>query len=199
MDDFIDNFINIDILIGNDDNNLLSLPLQNAKFIIDILSPIILFSLSSGDELIIKKTDNTVLTIEMYLYYMQFDFYPKFIEYIGSKQIEYNNMIKEFYPIEHNEMLFEKAQPLLIKYFNISTDPRLLKSFNNRNNIIRYQKERWSEFISKKYEKYMNDKVQIMRKVIRDITVHLPKDDIWKYLYAFKNINILYHKDKQNV
>ena len=91
MDDFIDNFLDISNPNENN-NNLLSLPLQNAKYIINILSPIILFSLSSGDELIIKKTDNTVLTIEMYLYYMQFDFYPNLIKYINSKQIEFNNI-----------------------------------------------------------------------------------------------------------
>ena len=196
MDDFIDNFHDI----SNDNNYLLSLPLQNAKYIINILSPIILFSLSSGDELIIKKTDNTVLTIEMYLYYMQFDIFPKFIEYIDSKQLEYNNMIKEFYPNEHNEMLFEKAQPLLIKYFNISTDPRLLKSMKQEygGNSITYTKETWFEFIDKKYEKYNNDK--IMRGVIGDLSIHLPTDDIWKYLYALKKFEpIITQNTNKNV
>ena len=185
MEDFIDNFLDIP---NDNNNNLLSLPLQNAKYIINILSPIILFSLSSEDELIIKTTNNTVLTIEMYLYYMQFDFYPKFIEYIDSKQIEYNNISRVFYPKEHSELSFEKAQPLLIKYFNISTDPRLLKSMKQEygGNSITYTKETWFEFIIKTYGKYMNDKVQRIQGAMHHLSRSIPTDDIWKYLYALK-------------
>lgn len=199
MDNFIDNFLDIP---NDNNNNLLSLPLQNAKYIINILSPIILFSLSSGDELIIKTTNNTILTIEMYLYYMQFDFYPKFIEYIDSKQIEYNNISRVFYPKEHNELSFEKAQPLLIKYFNISTDPRLLKSMKQvyGGNSITYTKETWSEFIIKTYEKYIDDNIKKIRDSMRLLSMSLPTDDIWKYLYALKKFeSIITSNTNKNV
>ena len=199
MDNFIDNFLDIP---NDNNNNLLSLPLQNVKYIINILSPIILFSLSSGDELIIKTTNNTVLTIEMYLYYMQFDFYPKFIEYIDSKQIEYNNISRVFYPKEHSELSFEKAQPLLIKYFNISTDPRELKSINQnyRDNSITYKKETWFEFIIKTYGKYMNDKVQRIQGAMHHLSRSIPTDDIWKYLYALKKFeSIITSNTNKNV
>jgi len=199
MEDFIDNFLDIP---NDNNNNLLSLPLQNAKYIINILSPIILFSLSSGDELIIKTTNNTVLTIEMYLYYMQFDFYPKFIEYIDSKQIEYNNISRVFYTNEHSELSFEKAHPLLIKYFNISTDPRLLKSMKQEygGNSITYTKETWFEFIIKIYGKYMNDKVQRMQGAMHRLSMSLPTDDIWKYLYALKKFeSIITSNTNKNV
>jgi len=197
MDDFIDNFLDIP-----NDNNKLSLPLQNAKYIINILSPIILFSLSSGDELIIKTTNNTVLTIEMYLYYMQFDFYPKFIEYIDSKQIEYNNISRVFYPNQHSELSFEKAQPLLIKYFNISTDPRLLKSMKQEygGNSITYTKETWFEFIIKTYGKYIDDNIKKIRDFMHRLSMSLPTDDIWKYLYALKKFeSIITQNTNKNV
>jgi len=199
MDNFIDNFLDIP---NDNNNNLLSLPLQNAKYIINILSPIILFSLSSGDELIIKTKNNTVLTIEMYLYYMQFDFYPKFIEYIDSKEIEFNNISRVFYPNEHSEISFEKAQPLLIKYFNISTDPRLLKSMKQvyGGNSITYTKETWSEFIIKTYEKYIDDNIKKIRDFMRRLSMSLPTDDIWKYLYALKKFeSIITSNTNKNV
>ena len=196
MDDFIDNFL--DIPKNHDELH----SLQNAKYIINILSPIILFSLSSGDELIIKTTNNTVLIIEMYLYYMQFDFYPKFIEYIKIKNTQYHNISSEFYPNQHSELSFEKAQPLLIKYFNISTDPRSLKSIKQEygGNSITYTKEKWSEFIIKTYGKYMNDKVQRMQGVMRRLSMSIPTDDIWKYLYALKKFeSIIIRNTNKNV
>ena len=187
MDDFIDNFL--DIPKNHDELH----SLQNAKYIINILSPIILFSLSSGDELIIKTTNNTVLTIEMYLYYMQFDFYPKFIEYIKIKNTQYHNISSEFYPNQHSELSFEKAQPLLIKYFNISTDPRLLKSIKQDYSVnsITYTKEKWGEFIIKTYKKYIDDNIKKMREFMRFLSMSLPTDDIWKYLYALKKFEFI--------
>ena len=107
-----------------------------------------------------------------------------------------------FYPNQHNELSFEKAQPLLIKYFNISTDPRLLKSMKQEygGNSITYTKETWSEFIIKTYEKYMNDKVQRMQGVMRRLSMNLPTDDIWKYLYALKKFeSIITRNTNKNV
>lgn len=198
MDDFIDNFLDIP---NDNNNNLLSLPLQNAKYIINILSPIILFSLSSGDELIIKTTNNTVLTIEMYLYYMQFDFYPKFIEYIDSKEKLCNDIRRDLFV---EELSFEKAQPLLIKYFNISTDPRELKSINQnyRDNSITYKKETWFEFIRRKSPQCFisNNYYGKIRDSMRKLSVYLPTDDIWKYLYALKKFeSIITSNTNKNV
>ena len=78
--------------------------------------------------------------------------------------------------------------PLLIKYFNISTDPRLLKSMKQEygGNSITYTKETWFEFIIKTYGKYIDDNIKKMREFMRFLSMSLPTDDIWKYLYALK-------------
>ena len=158
MDAFVDNYFSINTTDYN-----LDLPLQNAKYIIDILSPIIVFSLYNiNPEILglnIYDKNNMSLSISGYEYYMQFIFYPKFQEYLkkisNKKDKECINIFKSFYPeikehCDDCEIDYEKAKSHLKKYFNVTNDPRNILSMRKESNTISITKEPWFSFLLRK-------------------------------------------------
>ena len=57
------------------------IPLLYVKYVIDVLSPLIVFSLKN-DNLLIHTINGTELTPSMYSYYMQIKTYPLFQKYL---------------------------------------------------------------------------------------------------------------------
>ena len=160
MDSFVDHYFSINQTEYDMDMPLQSgmdmplqpyMPLQSAKYIIDILSPLILFSLSTDDTLLLYDTNQTKLSQPMYEYFMQFNIYPKYKQFIKQKRNFCKRVLESFYPSEglryDLESEYETAKPSLQEYYGINEDPRKLISMRQDGNSITYTKERWLEFI----------------------------------------------------
>ena len=209
MEEFVDHFFTL-----NQTDYEMNMPLQNAKYIIDILSPLILFSLSTKDELLIHDTNQTKLTTPMYEYYMQFKIYPQYKQFLKQKENFCKRVIESFYPpggkYQHNDMDYETAKPFLQEYYGITEDPRQLISMRQNGNSVTYTKERWIEFINRMTPEcnepgdlgggprtvrpvgtgntayQMNLYYEQLTRFIESVSVELPTDSIWKYLMAVK-------------
>ena len=197
MEAFVEHFFAL-----NQTDYDLYFPLQRAKNIIDILSPLIIFSLSTDDKLLIHNINQTKLTIPMYEYYMQFKIYPQYKQFLKQKENFCKRVFESFYPPEQHidlihgyDMDYETAKPFLKEYYGITEDPRQLKTMKQSGNSVTYTKERWYEFIRRmtpgcsdsynmSYE--MNQYYQQLSKWIKSLSVQLPTDSIWKYLMAVK-------------
>jgi hypothetical protein len=186
MEEFVDHFFTL-----NQTDYEMNMPLQNAKYVIDILSPLILFSLSTKDELLIHDTNQTKLTEPMYEYYMQFKIYPQYKQFLKQKEDFCKRVIESFYPAEgkyqYNDMDYETAKPFLQEYYGITEDPRQLKSMKQSGNSVTYTKERWIEFINRMSPgggspKYYRE----LTRLIESLSIQLPTNSIWKYLMAVK-------------
>lgn len=188
MEAFVDHFFTL-----NQTDYDLPMPLQNAKYVIDILSPLILFSLSTDDTLLIYDTNQTKLTIPMYEYYMQFKIFPQYKQFLKQKENFCKRVFESFYPphtYEHNDMDYETAQPFLQEYYGITEDPRRLISMRQDGNSVTYTKERWMDFIQRMtpdcYQQFNTEYYHKLTQWIESLSVQLPTDSIWKYLMAVK-------------
>ena len=213
MDVFVDNYFSINTTDYN-----LDLPLQNAKYIIDILSPIIVFSLYNINpninpeflELNIHDKNNMSLSISGYEYYMQFIFYPKFQEYLKKisikKDKECKNIFKSFYPeikdhCDDCEIDYEKAKPYLKKYFNVTNDPRNILSMRKESNTISITKEPWFSFLLRKLKycgrgrqlpgwRFKQNYYDKLKSMIMQLSVKLPTEKIHSYLLGKRDFNL---------
>ena len=188
MEAFVDHFFTL-----NQTDYDLPMPLQNVKYIIDILSPLILFSLSTDDTLLIHNINQTKLTTPMYEYYMQFKIYPQYKQFLKQKENFCKRVLGSFYPphtYEHNDMDYETAKPFLQEYYGITKDPRELISMRQDGNSVTYTKERWINFIHRMtpdcYQEFNTQYYQQLTQWIESLSVQLPTDSIWKYLMAVK-------------
>ena len=203
MESFVDHYFSI-----NQTDYDMNMPLQSAKYIIDILSPLILFSLASDDTLLIHDTNYTKLSQPMYEYFMQFNIYPKYKQFLKQKENFCKRVIESFYPpggkYQHNDMDYETAKPFLQEYYGITEDPwRQLISMRQNGNSVTYTKERWINFIHRMTPEcsftqqpegtYPNiigsvnaEYYQQLTQWIESLSVQLPTDSIWKYLMAVK-------------
>jgi len=195
MESFVDHYFSI-----NQTDYDMNMPLQSSKFIIDILSPLILFSLEEDDILLIHDTNQTKLTLPMYEYFMQFNIYPQYKQFLKQKENFCKRVIESFYPPhknEHNDLEYETIKPFLEEYYHIKEDPRKLISMRQDGNSVTYTKERWIEFIHRmtpgcldlnlynvKYE--IDHYYKQLTRWIESLSVQLPTDNIWKYLMAKK-------------
>ena len=194
---FVDHFFTL-----NETEYDLSMPLQRAKYIIDILSPLIIFSISHDDMLVIYDSNRTRLRNGMYEYYMQFKIYPQFKQYLKDKENFCNRVIESFYPVKKHDgrtyqdyeevKSFQEVKPFLQEYYGITKDPRQLLSMRQVGSSVTYTKERWIEFISRKSHcmmgSYDYDKLS---KWIVGLSVQPPLTDIWKYLVGLKYYNLV--------
>jgi len=199
MEAFVNHFFTL-----NQTDYDLPMPLQNAKYVIDILSPLILFSLSTDDTLLIHDINQTKLSgdggtaggrveTSLYEYYMQFKIYPQYKQFLKQKENFCKRVFESFYPphkYEHNDMDYETAKPFLQEYYGITEDPRQLISMRQAVNSVTYTKERWIDFIhrmtpdcNQQFDSYYYHK---LTKWIESLSVQLPTDSIWKYLMAVK-------------
>ena len=191
MESFVDHYFSI-----NQTDYDMNMPLQSAKYIIDILSPLILFSLAADDTLLIHDTNQTKLTQPMYEYFMQFNIYPKYKQFLKQKENFCKRVVESFYPPhknEHNDLEYETIKPFLEEYYDINEDPRKLISMRQDGNSVTYTKERWIEFIHRMtpdcyalFEPFDTDYYKQLTHWIESLSVRLPTDDIWKYLIAKK-------------
>ena len=197
MEAFVDHFFTL-----NQTDYDLPMPLQNAKYVIDILSPLILFSLSTDDTLLIYDINQTKLTTPMYEYYMQFKIYPQYKQFLKQKENFCKQVFESFYPSKgrneyiYNDLEYETIKPFLEEYYHIKEDPRKLISMRQDGNSVTYTKERWYEFILRMtpgcYRDSYNVNYQIehyykqLTQWIELLSVQLPTDSIWKYLMAVK-------------
>ena len=200
MEAFVDHFFTL-----NQTDYDLPMPLQNAKYVIDILSPLILFSLSTDDTLLIHDINQTKLTTPMYEYYMQFKIYPQYKQFLKQKENFCKRVFESFYPhkYEQNDMDYESAKPFLQEYYGITKDPRELISMRQDGNSVTYTKERWIDFIHRMTPDcsftqqpegtYPNiiglvnaEYYHKLTQWIESLSVQLPTDSIWKYLMAVK-------------
>lgn len=153
MEQLVYNFYNI-----NEDDYLKSdgtmLSLWNAKYIIDILDPTIVFYMAGEEEprLYIKDINNTDITQNTFTYYMQFIFLPKLHKYLTKQKVICNKIITGFYDREHQntEKTYEEVSAHLKKYFNIDKDPRELVSINENGASTTIIKESWIDFLRTK-------------------------------------------------
>ena len=187
MEAFVNHFFTL-----NQTDYDLYFPLQRAKNIIDILSPLIIFSLSTDDTLLIHNINQTKLTIPMYEYFMQFKIYPQYKQFLKQKENFCKRVSESFYPdkYQHNDMDYETAKPLLQEYYGIAEDPRQLKTMKQSGNSVTYTKEKWIEFIHRMtpdcYGQFDTKYYQQLTGWIKSLSVQLPTDSIWKYLMAVK-------------
>ena len=159
MDSFVDHYFSI-----NQTDYDMNMPLQSAKYIIDILSPLILFSLASDNTLLIHDTNHTLLSgdggtagglveTSIYEYFMQFNIYPQYKQFLKQKENFCKRVVETFYPPEgheyyrDNDQEYETVKPFLEEYYHIKEDPRQLKSMRKSSNSVTYTKERWIEFV----------------------------------------------------
>ena len=119
MEAFVDHFFTL-----NQTDYDLPMPLQNAKYIIDILSPLILFHLSTDDTLLIYDTNQTKLTTPMYEYYMQFKIYPQYKQFLKQKENFCKRVVESFYPPEEHidpahgdDLDYETTKPSEVNIF----------------------------------------------------------------------------------
>lgn len=187
MDSFVDHYFSI-----NQTDYDMNMPLQSAKYIIDILSPLILFSLAADDSLLIYNTNQTKLTQPMYEYFMQFNIYPQYKQFLKQKENFCKRVVESFYPhkYEHDDMDYETAKPFLEEYYDIHEDPRKLISMRQDGNSVTYTKEKWIEFIHRMtpdcYGQFDTDYYKPLTQWIESLSLQLPTDNIWKYLMAKK-------------
>ena len=195
MEAFVDHYFSI-----NQTEYDMNMPLQSAKFIIDILSPLILFSLADDDTLLIHDKNHTKLSQPMYEYFMQFNVYPQYKQFLKQKENFCKRVVESFYPPhknEHNDLEYETIKPFLEEYYHINEDPRQLISMRQYGNSVTYTKERWIEFIHRmtpgcldldlynvKYE--IDHYYKPLTQWLESLSVKLPTDNIWKYLMAKK-------------
>ena len=198
MDSFVDHYFSI-----NETDYDMNMPLQSSKYIIDILSPLILFSLDDNDNLLIHDTNHTKLSQPMYEYFMQFNIYPKYKQFLKQKENFCKRVVESFYPpkgheyYRDNDLEYETIKPFLEEYYHIKEDPRKLISMRQDGNSVTYTKERWIEFIHRmtpgcldldlynvKYE--IDHYYKQLTQWIESLSVRLPTDNIWKYLMAKK-------------
>lgn len=145
MEDFVNNFYNVSRThpLTHEDSGL---SLVYVKYILDILSPLFIFTLQDG-ALRIKDVNGTRLTTSMYTYYMQFRAYPDFKKYLRKMRLK----CQDFY-VNHEVSSFEDIQEPLQKYFNITKDPRQLisiKQYESRGygQKIIIIKEPWTNYL----------------------------------------------------
>ncbi len=198
MDSFVDHYFSI-----NQTDYDMNMPLQSAKYIIDILSPLILFSLAADDTLLIHNTNQTKLTQPMYEYFMQFKIYPKYKQFLKQKENFCKRVVESFYPpkgreyYRDNDLDYESVKPFLEEYYHINEDPRQLISMRQDGNSVTYTKERWIEFIHRMTPGCLDFNLYNVNYVIyhyyepltqwiKSLSVQLPTDNIWKYLMAMK-------------
>ena len=205
MEAFVDHFFTL-----NQTDYDLPMPLQNAKYIIDILSPLILFSLSTDDTLLIHDINQTELSgaaaawgrgdsveTSLYEYYMQFIIYPQYKQFLKQKENFCKRVVESFYPpeehIDHahgDDLDYETVKPFLEEYYDINEDPRQLISMRQDGNSVTYTKERWIEFIHRMtpdcYLQFDTDYYKPLTQWIETLSVQLPTDNIWKYLMGKK-------------
>lgn len=188
------------------------MPLQSAKYIIDILSPLILFSLADDDILLIHDKNHTQLSrlgptlgnggppqLSGYEYFMQLNIYPKYKQFLKQKENFCRQVFESFYPPhknEHNDLEYETIKPFIEEYYHINEDPRQLKSMRQSGNSVTYTKERWYEFILRMTPGCYRDSYNVNYEIyhyyeqlthwIESLSVRLPTDNIWKYLMAKK-------------
>jgi len=214
MDIFVDNYFSLNTTDYN-----LDLPLHNAKYIIDVLSPIIVFSLYNINydthELNIHDKNNMSLSTSGYEYYMQFIFYPKFQEYIKKisikKDNECINIFGSFYPelkdhCNDCEIDYEKAKPYLKKYFNVTNDPRNILSMRKQANTIFITKEPWFHFLLRKLKycevgqslsegseeatwRFKENYYDKLKSMVMQLSIKLPTEIIRNYLIGKRNFN----------
>jgi len=160
MDDFVNNFYNVSQThpLTHEDSGL---SLVYVKYILDILSPLFIFTLQDG-ALRIKDVNGTRLTTSMYTYYMQFRAYPDFKKYLQKMNLkcqefsvnQNNQDVTSFPPPPklnlldsryNHEVSFEDIQEPLQKYFNITKDPRQLIQGHGQKIII--IKEPWTNYL----------------------------------------------------
>jgi hypothetical protein len=204
MESFVDHYFSI-----NQTDYDMNMPLQSSKFIIDILSPLILFSLANDDNLLIHDTNHTLLSgptggtaggrvdSSIYEYFMQFKIYPKYKQFIKQKENFCKRVVESFYPPEEHidykygdDLDYETVKPFLEEYYHINEDPRQLISMRQSGNSVTYTKERWYEFILRMspycYGQFNTYYYHELTKWIESLSVNLPTDNIWKYLMAKK-------------
>ena len=189
MESFVDHYFSI-----NQTDYDMNMPLQSAKYIIDILSPLILFSLATDDTLLIHDTNQTKLTQPMYEYFMQFNIYPKYKQFLKQKENFCKRVVESFYPPEEHidpahgdDLDYETAKPFLQEYYHINEDPRQLISMRQAGNSVTYTKERWYEFIHRMTPGCYDDHYyKPLTQWIESLSLQLPTDNIWKYLMAKK-------------
>ena len=214
MDSFVDHYFSI-----NQTDYDMNMPLQSAKYIIDILSPLILFSLADDDNLLIHDKNHTQLSrlgptlgnggppqLSGYEYFMQFNIYPQYKQFLKQKENFCKRVVESFYPPhknEHNDLEYETIKPFLEEYYHIKEDPRKLISMRQDGNSVTYTKERWIEFVLRMspycslteqpegtYPSIMGwintDYYKQLTQWIESLSVRLPTDNIWKYLMAKK-------------
>ena len=140
------------------------LPLLHVKYIIDIVSSLILFTFQE-DTLHIHTINGTELSVEMYSYYMQFRMYPMFQTYLKHLEmrcrqfhLKYTTYITSYpetapqsYRLIRNgdKISYEDLKRPLEEYYNITKDPRQLISIDSQSNSITYVKETWSRYLSR--------------------------------------------------
>ena len=196
MDSFVDHYFSI-----NQTDYDMNMPLQSAKYIIDILSPLILFSLADDDNLLIHDTNHTQLSrlyptlanggpppLSGYEYFMQFNVYPKYKQFLKQKENFCKRVVEYFYPphtVRPVEPDYETAKSFLQEYYGINEDPRQLISMRQDGNSVTYTKERWIEFIHRMNPDCYIDHYQLT-KWIKSLSIQLPTDNIWKYLMGKK-------------
>ena len=152
MEQLVYNFYNI-----NEDDYLKSdgimLSLWNAKYIIDILDPTIVFYMAGEEEprLYIKDINNTDITQNTFTYYMQFIFLPKLHKYLNKQKNICRDIINGLFHQQHKqEKTYEEVSAHLKKYFNIDKDPRELVSIRVNFEATEIRKESWVDFLRTK-------------------------------------------------
>ena len=166
--------------------------------------------MATDDTLLISDTNQTQLSKPMYEYFMQFNVYPKYKQFLKQKENFCKRVIESFYPLhknEHNDLEYETIKPFLEEY-HINEDPRKLISMRQDGNSVTYTKERWIVFVLRMspycslteqpegtYPSIMGwintDYYKQLTQWIESLSVQLPTDNIWKYLMAKKYYKLL--------
>ena len=165
--------------------------------------------MADDDNLLIHDTNHTQLSrlgptlgnggppqLSGYEYFMQFNVYPQYKQFLKQKENFCKRVVESFYPPKGNEyyrdndLEYETIKPFLEEYYHINEDPRQLKSMRQSGNSITYTKERWYEFILRMspycYGQFDTDYYKQLTHWIESLSVRLPTDNIWKYLMAKK-------------
>jgi len=137
MEGFVQNIYELDEL----DEPKTEIPLLYVKYVIDVLAPLIVFSLKN-DNLLIHTLNGTELTPSMYSYYMQIKTYPLFQKYLKKRE----TICRVFHNVSFvgdDTVSYEDLKKPLEEYYNITKDPRKLLSIKSVSNSITYTKESW--------------------------------------------------------
>jgi len=183
MEAFVDNFYQL-----TEPSNDGCCPLVYAKYIIDVLAPIVVFNIKN-EQLVIHTSNGTELTESMYLYHMQCRFYPQLMDYLKERGETCKQMVKDFYPKKHTEASYEEVAIPLQRYFGISEDPRELISVDNRGSSVTYTREPWIKILVTQSRGCIDDNFTSLQKILRRLTTLSDKHSIDSYVRGFLGFN----------